>query len=267
MLFKMEFERVRSVLEGPLGRLNLDRLGAYNRSYARAYSNHRFESFVQAEWPYYSKVLEWYRANILPGSSVLEIGAFIPVIPLLLSWEGYRVTTVERLDLYGDALDPMLNILRQNEVTFLDADIMDTGFDLGIFDTINLLAVVEHLLGSPKNLLLRIYTMLRPGGALVFVVPNQARFARRLGLFFFGMSVHGDYEDYFESEYPYGGHHREYTMPEVVFALTHTGFRIEQLSSVRYPPSGDNIRRIVCGLANLLPSTFHQAFFAIGRKR
>jgi 2-polyprenyl-3-methyl-5-hydroxy-6-metoxy-1,4-benzoquinol methylase len=263
---KQEFDRVCTVLEGPLEALDLDRLSIHNRSYARTYAGHRFENFVQAEWPYYAKVLEWYRQRVPEGSSVLEIGTFVPVIPLLLAWEGYRVTTVEKLDLYGNALDPMVELLGRHAVTFLNADIMDEAFDPGTFDAVNLLAVVEHLLGSPKKLLTRIHAMLRPGGALVFTVPNQARLIRRLGLFFGGISVHGDYEDYFESEYPYEGHHREYTKPEVVLALTRSGFRIEDLGSIRYQPTGSGTRRLITRVANLLPPTFHQALFAIGRK-
>jgi 2-polyprenyl-3-methyl-5-hydroxy-6-metoxy-1,4-benzoquinol methylase len=261
-----EFNKLRSVLEGPLGALDLERLGRHNRAYSRCYADQRFERYVEAEWPYYAKVLEWYRQHVPSGSSVLEIGTFIPVIPLLLAWEGYRVTTVEKLSLYGDALNPVLELLKQHEVTFLNSDIMEETFDQGLFDTVNLLAVVEHLLGSPKNLLARIHGMLRPEGRLVFIVPNQARLIRRLGLLFGGASVHGDYGDYFESEYPYEGHHREYTKSEVVYALTHSGFQLELLGSVKYPPKGGNVRGLVTVVANLLPSAFHQTLFAIGRK-
>lgn len=261
-----ELSKLRLVIEGPLEALDLERLGRHNRAYLRTYAVQRFERFVEAEWPYYAKVLEWYRQHVPAGSSVLEIGTFVPVIPLLLAWHGYRVTTVEKLSLYGDALNPMVELLKQHEVTFLNADIMEETFDPGLFDAVNLLAVVEHLLGSPKNLLVRIHNMLRPRGVLVFTVPNQARLIRRLGLLFGGISVHGDYEDYFESEYPYEGHHREYTRSEVVYALTHSGFQIEQFCSVKYPPLGWSVRALVTVVANLLPSTFHQALFAIGRK-
>jgi SAM-dependent methyltransferase len=266
MRLHRELNRVRSILEGPLKAIDLDQLSVHNRSYARHYASHRFERFVLAEWPYYAKVLEWYRHHVPEGSSVLEIGTFVPVVPLLLAWEGYRVTTVERLELYGSALDPMVELLGQHAVNFLNADIMNEAFAPGTFDNVNLLAVVEHLLGSPKRLLSRIHAMLRPQGALVFAVPNQARLVRRLGLFFGGISVHGNYEDYFESEYPYEGHHREYTKPEVVLALTRSGFRIESLDSVRYPPTGSGTQRLVTRFANLLPLTFHQMLFAIGRK-
>lgn len=260
-----ELRKLRAVLEEPLDTLDLERLACHNKTYARTYATHRFERFVETEWPYYVKVLEWYRQHIPKDSSILEIGAFIPVMPLLLTWDGYHVTTIEKLDLYGNALDPMVKLLEKQGVVFLNADIMENTLNLGIFDTINLLAVVEHLLGSPKELLLRIHRALPPNGRLVFTVPNQARLIRRLGLLF-GISVHGNYEDYFESNYPYEGHHREYTKSEVLYALTHSGFEIEQLSSVKYPATYDGVRAFITIVTNLLPSTFHQALFAIGRK-
>jgi 2-polyprenyl-3-methyl-5-hydroxy-6-metoxy-1,4-benzoquinol methylase len=264
--FKAELQRIRAALEGPLQSLDLARVAAHNLSYSRRYAAHRFKLFVQDEWPYYARVLQWYREHVPKGSSVLDIGTFIPVVPLLLSWEGYCVTTVEKVSLYDGALESMEQIMRQHGVDFHNADIMDEEFNPGTFDTINLLAVVEHLLGSPRELLVRIYSMLRPSGAMVFAVPNQARLIRRLGLFFGGISVQPDYADYFESKYPFEGHHREYTKAEVHYALTNAGFRIEELSSVRYPPEGGLGKWTISLVANVLPATFHQVLFAIARK-
>ena len=265
--FPEELSRIRSALESPLGKLDLDRLGAHNKSYAVTYDSNRFDSFIATEWPYYAQVLKWYRENVPKGSTVLEIGTFIPVVPLLLTWEGYRVTTVEKLSLYGDALDPMIDLLRGHNVDFRDADIMDSAFSPGQFDAVNLLAVVEHLLGSPKQLLLRVQGMLKPNAALVFTVPNQARLVRRLGLMFGGMSVQPAFADYFASEYPFSGHHREYTFAEVKHALASTDFSVETLTSIKYPAKGSLGQRLVTQLANTLPGTFHQAIFAIGRRR
>lgn len=261
-----ELARIRDAIEAPLQALDLDRLGEHNRSYSRTYAGRRFESFVLSEWPYYAHVLQWYRAHVPKESRVLEIGTFIPIIPLLLAWEGYHVTTVEKLSYYGDALDPMVQVLQRHGVVFHDADILDDGFAPGAFDVVNLLAVVEHLLGSPKALLLRIHRMLRKDGALVFAVPNQARLIRRLGLFLGGISVQTEFADYFESKYPFTGHHREYTKSEVIHSLSKTGFSIEELGSVRYPPRGSLVKRLITMVGNLLPATFHQMLFAVGRR-
>lgn len=258
--------RLRSVLAEPLMELDMVALARHNKAYLKYYSEHRFERFVETEWPSHSRILDWYLKNIPKGSRVLEIGTFVPVIPLLLTWHGYQVTTVEKLSLYGKSMDPMITLLSSSGVMFQDADIIDPGFNPGQFDVINLIAVIEHLLGSPRQLLLRIYEMLSPGGALVLTVPNQARLIRRLGLFLGGISVQPAYEDYFHSAYPFSGHHREYTRNEVVYALTHSGFIIDEIDSIRYPPKGSIAERAITYLSNLLPKTFHQAIFAVGHK-
>lgn len=138
---------------------------------------------------------------------------------------------------------------------------MDQNFSPGRYDVVNLLCVVEHLLGSPKCLMKRIKSMLEPEGVLLFCVPNQARLLRRMAFFFGGISVHPDYGDYFHSEYPFSGHNREYTYKEVIYALNEAGFRINELGSIKYPPNGSPVKRIVGSIANLLPSSFHQLIF------
>lgn len=261
-----DLSRLRSILEEPLMNLDLAELARHNRGYLSDYSSHRFETFVEAEWPSHSRVLKWYLKNIPKGSRVMEIGTFVPVIPILLTWHGYWVTTVEKLSLYGKALDPMIDLLTRMGVTFQDIDIIGSDFDSTRFDVVNLIAILEHLLGSPKQLLMRIQEILVPGGALVLTVPNQARLIRRLGLLLGGTSVQPKYQDYFNSAYPFSGHHREYTRAEVVYALTQSGFRVGEIDSIKYPPKGSFAYQGITLLGNLLPKTFHQAIFAVGYK-
>jgi SAM-dependent methyltransferase len=260
------FERLCALINEPLQRLDLERLGQHNKAYSRRYSADRLARFVVAEWPYYAKVLGWYLKHVPRGSLVLEIGMFIPVMPLLLSMEGYRVTTIERLELFGGALDPMVELVEKQGVRFLDDDIMTASLPQGHFQAVNLLCVVEHLLGSPKRLLLQIHRALAEGGALLFAVPNQARLQRRVGLFLGGRSVHPSFEDYFDSEYPFEGHHREYVRAEVTYALAAAGFHVDEIKSVRYPPRGTLLERVIIAIANVLPASFHQLIFAVGRK-
>lgn len=257
--------RLRATLQPVLDRLDFKALARHNYAYWRVYATRPFYWLVEVEWPYYWRVFTWYQNNVAPGSRVLEIGTFVPVVPLLLSWEGYDVTTIERVDLYGEAFSPLVDVVSATGSRFIDGDVLTYDFGSGTFDAVNLLAVLEHLHGSPRELLTRIKHWLRPGGALVLVVPNQARLAKRLGLFLLGRSVHPPFCDYFNSAYPFSGHHREYTFAEVRYALENSGYQVQELSSVRYPPRGDALRASVEFVANLLPRTFHHAIFAIGR--
>ncbi|MBI1747969.1 MAG: hypothetical protein HYR55_15485 [Acidobacteria bacterium] len=201
-------EKLRHALEKPLSRLDLDDLGKYNRSYTARYAVDRFDHFVLAEWPYYRAVLNWYRSHIPKGATVLDVGMFVPVMPLLLSWEGYHVTSIEKLALYGHSLSGMVSLVADHQVHFVDADLLFDSVSLPLFDAINLLGVVEHLLGSPRELLVRLRNLLNPRGYFLFAVPNQAWLVRRLGLLFAGVSVQPDFAEYFESSYPFSGHNR-----------------------------------------------------------
>jgi SAM-dependent methyltransferase len=258
-------ERLRDVLSGPLSRLDFESLSRFNRGYAR-YAEDPFSCFVRDEWPYYRRVLQWYRESVPAGARVLEVGMFIPVVPLLLTWAGYRVTTVERLDFYGGALDELVGMLRGVGVEVADQDVIADPLECGGYDVVNLLAVVEHLSGSPRVLLERLRDAMKPGGSLVFAVPNHAALHHRLNLFLRGASVHPSFVAYYDSEYPFTGHHREYTHDEMVYALRRAGLQVVETGSIQYPPRGTLASRAISVVAALLPATFHTALFAVAQR-
>ena len=264
--FPDHFERLKKVLKPKLEELDFHTLGKFNITYSKN-NKDPFAYMVEAEWAYYEKVFGWYLENVPKGSSVLEIGMFVPVIPLLLSWEGYKVTAIETLDFYGDSLDPMVNIAKKNKIHFINTDVISSSLNIEKFDCINLLAVVEHILGSPKSLLAKIHLMLKDTGSFIFVVPNQARLIRRLGLMFGGISVQPDYKDYYESDYPFEGHHREYVRSEVKYMFDKSDFQITLLDSVRYKPHGSFLKKMITIVGNALPKNFHQAFFVTAKKK
>lgn len=260
-----DLSKLHDTLSSVLDGLDLDNLGKFNAAYKKHYANSRFDKFVIAEWPYYTKVINWYEKNIPVGATVLEVGMFIPIIPLLLSWRGYNVTTVENLAFYGSALDPMVEVAQKNNITFRNEFILESKLSEQ-FEVINLLAVVEHLTGSPRELMFKLRSMLSDSGSFVFVVPNQARLARRLGLMFAGISVQPTYADYFESAYPFEGHHREYVMSEVKYLFNESGYTIDNLEGVSYPPTDLSLISMIRLINKLLPKTMQQAFFATARK-
>lgn len=129
----------------------------------------------------------------------------------------------------------------------------------------NLLAVLEHLTGSPKLLLSKIFKLLKDDGDFVFVVPNQARLAKRISLLF-GYSVMPPYEDYFDSEYPFEGHHREYVFSEVNYMMNKSNFYVTKLYSVSYGLTGNLVKKIFFVISYFLPKTFGQIIFAVAKK-
>jgi len=258
--------RLNVTLKDALTSLDWDQLCRYNQGY-KGYREDPFLYFVCQEWPYYQKVLNWFTANVEKGSRVLDVGMFVPVMPLLLSWHGYEVVCVEKFGLYADAFDKMIGVAQQNGIEVINDDIVSPQFDYHGFDVICVLCIIEHLLGSPKKILLNLKDKLSNTGKLVVAVPNHARLVKRLGLLA-GISVHPDYASYFESDYPFEGHHREYTMKELKYLIENTGFEIDLMESVNYPPvKCSAIRAAITRAAGILPLTFHQVLIAVAGNR
>lgn len=88
------------------------------------------------------------------------------------------------------------------------------------------MAVAEHLAHSPQPLMKNIQAVLIPGGHLIFEVPNLAFWSRRFSFFFPGRTVFAPIAQLYHSAIPFTGHHREYTLDDVRYVLTESGYRI-----------------------------------------
>jgi len=89
------------------------------------------------------------------------------------------------------------------------------------FDVVLYSEVIEHLQGNPRVPMAEIFRVLRPGGRVLLTTPNLARLTNRLRLLF-GRSplerIGGP---------GWGGHLREYVLPEITDFVRQAGFHIE----------------------------------------
>jgi 2-polyprenyl-3-methyl-5-hydroxy-6-metoxy-1,4-benzoquinol methylase len=104
----------------------------------------------------------------------------------------------------------------QNEVDIIG--------QLGEFDAVISMAVIEHVPHTPREFLHSLVSHVRPGGILAVDTPNIARYWNRKRMAE-GKSVHQPIDLQFYSDIPYTGHHREYTADEVVWMLKQVGVR------------------------------------------
>ncbi|MHC5082260.1 MAG: class I SAM-dependent methyltransferase [Planctomycetota bacterium] len=260
---------VESEIRPLLEAIPLQEIARHNAAY-EAYGADRFYWFVEAEKNRYLNALDLISVEGA-GGTVCDLGCFIPYLPLLLAKSGYAVKMVDRYELYGERFKGAIEDLAgANGIEVHDIDLLTGGLEaLETNDVVLLMAVVEHLAGSPRGLLEKVRGVLKPSGLLLFEAPNIAEFHRRLAVLR-GLSPLPGYEAYFRSDYPFMGHHREMTLSEVAYLLENTGYAVERLTCYDFlftPPKSWK-GSLAAGLKRLLPlKDKGQAILALARPR
>jgi len=155
---------------------------------------------------------------------VLDVGTTLGILPLTLQSMGIGACACDhpRFGIYGDWIE-------KEGVPYTSFDL--TGGELpyatASFDVVTFKQVIEHLPFSAKPTLRSFYRILRPGGLLLLSTPNIVRLSSVFRLLW-RKSVHSPLEHFFESEFPFTGHFREYTMEEIKRMVVWSGFDVEQ---------------------------------------
>lgn len=230
-------EVVKAVLEAKeelkpfLERLDFAKISKHNRGYLR-YSQNPVVYFINQELTRYLHTLNFIDSSFSKSTSILDVGFFIPILPIGLSKIGFKVSAIEKLSYYEGALDEIISFSsRKYGIKVLDLDLFENCIsDLKHqFDIVLLLAILEHLNGTPKYLLDRVKRIVKPNGCIIVEVPNVASLRKRLIFLLKGKLPYATFEDYFHSEYPFSGHNREYTIDDLKYALDQVGFDIVRL--------------------------------------
>lgn len=167
---------------------------------------------------------------------VLDFGAYFGNFSLACARRGYRVDALDSYRFYGAAMDKVVALLRQANVSVRDAD--DLGADLsrlpeGGYDAVLCMGVVEHIPHTPRFVLEAIDRTLKPGGLLVLDTPNLAYLYNRQKLAR-GESPFCPIAMQYETEIPFEGHHREYTVAEVRWMIERLGHEAVSLDTFNY---------------------------------
>jgi len=171
------------------------------------------------------------------SAAVLEVGSAPYLFTLYMQQQGYNV--------HGLDLDPtrQRNLIDQNALTVITHDLEgdDPGADLiDQYDLIVFNEVFEHLRINPLKTLRKLHSWLKPGGKLILSTPN----AQSLDGFrkyitpgvMFGLGAIPVVEYGKLETIGHMGHVREYTAPEVMHTLKHTGF-ITEVLTYRFSPA------------------------------
>ena len=248
-------KKIRDLLDG----IDFTEQAKRNVLYKK-YAANKFHYYVDMEINRYIKVLDIVTTKLDPNREKLEVcdyGCMLPFLPTALSLLGYKVTIVDRYEYYGDAFkNSVTKYCAENNLRVIDLDILNDPFDTIKVSDISLnLAVVEHLNGSPKDLINKIRSKTKDDGLFIFDVPNIANFVKRVRSLM-GYSPLDDYNDYLEAPYPYMGHNREMTVSEVKALMRAANFDIKYIETYDFNPFSTVTRkgRFIKSLKPIIPA-------------
>lgn len=260
-------EELRPLIE----KLDFTKIAKYNRGYLK-YRQEPVKSFIDFELTRYLHTVNYIYSTHSVSAVILDVGFFIPVIPIALSKLGFKISAIEKLSFYNGSLDEIIAFTKEKYgISVLDFDfLMDNISELkNKFDIILLLAIFEHLNGTPKYLIERVRNIAKPDSHIITEVPNIASLTNRLVFLKKGIPPLPSFEDYFHSEYPFSGHNREYTIDDLKYAMDNSGFDIIHMKtfhqSVLIP---DNIKmRLLHGLEKIGPASWKPNIWAVAKPR
>lgn len=234
-LFEKSHRFAAEMLAESLRQINIERIAKHNKGYLR-YAKDPVHSFVFGEKARFLDDVKYIYQTTEKSAAILDVGTFIPVIPLMLKFLGYEhITIVEKFSLYDGAIDSVLAAAKAAGINVIDADILQPNFLPGEkYDLILLLAVIEHFSSSPLPLIQNLKMLLRTQKSrLVISVPNIARLENRINLLL-GRSPLVDIEEYLLSEFPFTGHSREYTIRDLRRLAELSQMSIQNLTAINY---------------------------------
>ena len=158
---------------------------------------------------------------------VLDYGSYFGNFSLALRIAGFEVDAVDAYDRYP-VLRPCVELMKVNGI-----NVSLIPPDVATYDAVLLMGVIEHIPGSPKDVLERAVCLLRPGGTLILDTPNLAYGPKRQ-LAAEGKPTLTPIQRQFYTAQPFEGHHREYTFDEVAWMVKAVGVDVTVITGFNY---------------------------------
>lgn len=264
-------KEVQEELSPLLSRLDFEALAKHNRGYQR-YAADPTSLFIKAEIHNHKKIIERLTQSLSANSRIMEIGFFIPMVPIALAKLGFNVEAIEKLDFYGDALNELIELASHKYgVVVHNMDVLGDDIEplVNRYDWVVLSAILEHLNGSPRDLLRRCRTLGKDDALFWISVPNAVSLYKRILMFLKGIPPFPPIADYYGSAYPFTGHNREYTIGDLTFVIEQSGFDILSLEGHNRPlQTFHSLSQFLIDIiSEIAPDSCKQSLAAVARKR
>jgi len=175
-------------------------------------------------------IVAYFHDNSRDRIRILEIGAFLGVVSIVLSKFGFDVTATD-IEEYISCPN-LQKIFKENNVKYLSCDLRDyhLPFDNEEYDAVIMCETLEHLNFNPLPVIQEINRILKSNGLLYLTLPNIASLRNRKALLS-GNSIHNPIKDFFaqlnsNANMIVGLHWREYTTAEIKEMLEMMNFEV-----------------------------------------
>ena len=196
-------------------------------------------------------------ASLHPGEKVMEVGCSNGALTQRIQALGCRVVGIENRPTAAEEARPFCE-----RVIVGDIERLELGSDLGPFDVILLIDVLEHLI-DPTAILRRLAPLLTPGGRFIVALPNIAHWSIRWQI------LRGQF-NYTDSGILDRTHLHLYTMRTARELLESAGLQIIEADLIPDVPFLRYKRRLVelnYRVASLLPNLFATESFFVAEPR
>lgn len=166
-----------------------------------------------------------------PGAEILDFGAGSCDKTAVLQELGYRCSAFDDLQdpwhLENGNSERIITFAADMGIDFRLADEGDLPWAPESFDMVMAHAVLEHFHDSPRELLLALLALLRPGGYLLVTVPNAVNLRKRVDVLR-GRTNLPPFDDFWAAP-RWRGHVREYVADDLKRLAEHLGVSIVEL--------------------------------------
>jgi SAM-dependent methyltransferase len=172
------------------------------------------------------------------GSTILDFGSGPGDAAAVLAGLGYRMSATDDLcdewHLAGNMRDRILRFMARWKVDFfLSEQGKPWPWAQGQFDMVMSHHVLEHLIDSPRELMVSLTALVRDGGYVYISVPSAVNIRKRISLLR-GQTNHPPFDKYYWSEGTWRGHRREYCRDDLVQLAACLGLNIVELQTYHY---------------------------------
>ena len=171
--------------------------------------------------------------HLKPPAKILDFGAGQCVKPAILSMMGYDCYACDDLNdpwhLKDDNRAKIERFAADSGVHFARLD-QSTPWPYRAeeFDMVMLHHVLEHLHDSPRELMIALMELVRPGGLLFVMVPNAGNLRKRIALML-GKTNLPSYDYFYWQRGPWRGHVREYVRDDLAQLAKYLDLEIVEL--------------------------------------